>query len=262
MSNGVERVENPARSALCIMINRRTTCGLSGASKGWKRWLPHSDVCIIVDVLSFSTSVDVATARGAIILSLHSDNPVAFAAQHNALLAGGDGHPYSLSPSSLQTISAGERLVLPSPNGSMLTVTAAAHTTVLAGCLRNAATVAQRAQALGQSIAVIGAGERWWIDRTLRPGLEDQLGAGAIIHHLTGTRSPEACAAAAVFTELRDGLPQLLHNSSSGRELHEKGLGADNALAAQVNVSQAAPRLIDGAYINDVSRADAYREVT
>ena len=83
------------------------------------------DVVIVVDVLSFSTCVDIACARGAAVLPFaHKDaRAEAFAREQHATLAGPRGGPgHSLSPASLLHIEAGTRLVLPSPNGSTLTL--------------------------------------------------------------------------------------------------------------------------------------------
>lgn len=171
----------------------------------------------------------------------------AFAQAHGALLAGPDRHTgYSLSPASLQALPAGAALVLPSPNGAALSLLAGEAATY-AGCLRNAAAVAQAAAQHGCPVTVIPAGERW-PDGTLRPSLEDWLGAGAIIHSLPGARSPEAALAEAAFIEARERLPQLLWACGSGRELIERGCEADVSLAAALNVSASAPRLVAGAY--------------
>src|SRR5215831_14398933 len=82
---------------------------------------PISDVVVIVDVLSFSTAVDIAISNGASILPYpHKDGSAsAFAAAKGAQLARdrrlGSGE-YSLSPASLRAIPAGTALILPSPN--------------------------------------------------------------------------------------------------------------------------------------------------
>src|SRR5829696_5652950 len=155
----------------------------------------HSDVIVIVDVLSFSTCVDIAVSNGAVIYPypLQDDTAQDYAKSLGALLAVSrrslaDG--YSLSPTSLLAIPAGTRLVLPSPNGATLS-RATGDVPTIAGCLRNARAVANAAQALGQRISVVPAGERW-PGGSLRPGIEDWIGAGAIIAHLDGFRSPEA----------------------------------------------------------------------
>ena len=211
-------------------------------------------VLVIVDVLSFCTAVDVAVARGAVVY------PFPYGAEHDArvaadrvgaVLAGprsftDDG--YSLSPESMATIPNGLRLMLPSPNGSRLSL-AGGDTPVMAGCLRNAATVAEAARRLagGGAIGVIPAGERW-PDGSLRPAIEDLLGAGAILHHLDLPCSPEARIARDAWLAAAPDLSRVIRGSMSGLELIEGGFPGDVDVALKVNVSTAAPRLANGAY--------------
>lgn len=213
------------------------------------RLAPDCDAIVIVDVLSFSTCVAVAVEHGATIYpySFKDATAAAYAHRHDALLAGnrGDGS-YTLSPVSLLALPHGARLVLPSPNGATLSLLAG-DTPTFAGCLRNTAAVARAALALGPRVSVIPAGERWH-DGSLRPAIEDLIGAGAIIHELGGARSPEAWLAEQAFLAARGRLPALLADCSSGRELANIGFGGDVALAAELDMSRSAPRLYDGAY--------------
>jgi 2-phosphosulfolactate phosphatase len=212
---------------------------------------PISDVVVIVDVLSFSTCVDVTVGRGALVLPHRWKDASAatFAAERKAKLAGRRGSSeLSLSPPSMMRLSAGDRVVLPSPNGSTLTLSTGDKPT-LCGCLRNAAAVARQAMAMGRRVAVIPAGERWHDDDSLRPAVEDWLGAGAIIASLNGSRSPEAAAAVAVFEAARSELAHCLTKCSSGRELMDMGYEADVACAAELDVSTTCPILHDGAYV-------------
>ena len=213
---------------------------------------PISDVIIIIDVLSFSTSVDVAVTQGAMVFPYRwrDDTALAYAVSVGATLADPGRSPsmYSLSPASLTAIPKGTRIVLPSPNGSTLTL-AAKPTPVLAGCLRNAWAVAAVARKYGRKIAVIPAGERWKDDGSLRPSCEDLIGAGAIIRHLNGRRSPEALVALAAFRAVESDLDNELRQCSSGKELIERGFATDVILAAQLNVSACAPILVNDAYI-------------
>jgi 2-phosphosulfolactate phosphatase len=215
---------------------------------------PRCAVVVVVDVLTFSTAVDVAVARGAGVLPLpwRDDRAAAAARQAGAVLAGNRGDPgRSLSPSSLTGLPAGTLLALPSPDGGALCALAAgngAH--VLTGCLRNTAAVARTAQWLagGGPIGLVPAGERWTLPGApMRPALEDALGAGAIAAVLPGAFSPEAELAAQGFAAARSrGLHGVLAASASGRELIADGFAADVDLAAAADASDAAPRLRDG----------------
>jgi 2-phosphosulfolactate phosphatase len=139
--------------------------------------------------------------------------------------------------------------VLPSPNGAGVSLAAAGtRSAVFAACLRNARAVAEAARRAGTSFNVIPAGERW-IDGTLRPCLEDWLGAGAVLDHLPGTRSPEAAAAVALFEGYRDSLHETLRQCASGRELVERGQLNDIALAVDLDASACVPRFDGLAFV-------------
>lgn len=218
--------------------------------RGLEAMLEDSEVIVVVDVLSFSSAVDVAVERGAWVYPTATRDSEAerLARAVNGILAvktltqGG----YGLSPSSLLDIPEGTRLVLPSPNGATLSTHSGAIPT-LAGCLRNARAVAHAAQHLGSRITVIAAGERW-PDGSLRPALEDLLGAGAILAGLDGSLSPEAQAATATFRKMQNRLPSMLRECASGRELIGRNRLQDVDLAAAFNVSDCAPLLQDGAF--------------
>ncbi len=210
--------------------------------------LAPADVTIVVDVLSFSTCVDIAVSRRVAVLPYPWKGAAAvqFARAHRAevALARGEGR-YSLSPASFLDAPSGLRCVLPSPNGAELTLRAArGHSRVLAGCLRNAAAVAAAAQRMGRTCNVCPAGERW-PDGSLRPAIEDWLGAGAILRALSGSRSPEASAAVAMFEACAGRLDELLRGSVSGLELIERGYPADVELAHALAVSDSVP-VFDG----------------
>ncbi|MDP8241014.1 MAG: 2-phosphosulfolactate phosphatase [Candidatus Hatepunaea meridiana] len=219
--------------------------------KGAELLSPISDAVIIVDVMSFSTAVTIAVAKGATVFPYRwkCDSRVAFAKSVDAKLAGPRGKgKYSLSPLSLMTLKAGNRIVLPSPNGSTLSH-ATGDTPTFAGCLRNAMAVAKAAMAFGPQVSIIACGERWKEDDSLRPAYEDLLGAGSVISYLDGTCSPEAKAAVAVFKSSRSDLLGMLEKCSSGKQLIEKGFGTDIPVIAALNCDGVAPMLKDGAYV-------------
>ena len=217
--------------------------------RGVQLLAPISDVLIIVDVLSFSTAVEFATSQGAIVYPYHwrDSSASAFANSIGAELADRENQDgYSLSPASLFNLPENVRLVIPSPNGSELSLSAGSTPTI-AGCLRNCRAVADFASRSGKKIAVVPAGERWE-DDSLRPCIEDLLGAGAIISYLNGNPSPEALVARRAFEGLRTDLAAQLIGSSSGKEKLLRGEGEDIRIAAELNASDCVPILIDGAF--------------
>lgn len=231
--------------------------GLDGA----RAVVPHADLAVVVDVLSFTTCVSLAVDRGATVFPYPWRDAAAseFAAHHGASLAGPlGGEGLSLSPASLRGAKASGRLVLPSPNGSALShELAASARQVVAVCLRNAAATAELVHdRLPEDavIAVIAAGEKW-ANGSLRPALEDELGAGAFIAGLAaaGRRNfaPEAESAAAAFDAAEPRLAAVLRGCSSGRELVDTGFAEDVAIAAELDGSSVVALLANGAFQAD-----------
>lgn len=218
--------------------------------EGVRTLAPISDVVVIVDVLSFSTSVDITVAKGATVYPYkwRDERVYQFARSVSAEVANPENpNGFSLSPSTLETLPENTTIVLPSPNGSTLSLLAS-DTTVLCGCLRNANAVASTAMKLGKRISVIPCGERWHRDYSLRPALEDFIGAGAILSQLEGALSPEAEAACASFEKFKDDLHETVSRVSSGKEKLAKEKERDIELATQINYSTTVPLLREGAY--------------
>ncbi len=237
--------------------------GERGALGLLSRRPPDVQVAIVVDVLSFSTAVDVAVSRGAQVFPSRFKSlaeSAQIATMYDALLAvprseRTDASPYTLSPATLDALPPGARLVLPSPNGARCVRAAydCRVTYVIVGCLRNARAVAAFARAhAGRkgAVAVIAAGERW-SDGTLRPSVEDDLGAGAILAalELDATHSPEARSIASMFTATRDTLIDTVRDSVSGRELSEAGYGDDIRWSLDVDASTTVPLLQEDGFI-------------
>jgi len=220
--------------------------------EGVAQLVPICDAIVIVDILSFSTSVNIAVANGAVVYPYRwrDESAAEYAQSRSAILAGPplpDGTTYTLSPTSLLHVPPGTRLVLPSPNGSTLSL-ATGDVPTFAGCLRNAEAVARAASGVGPKIGIVPAGERW-PDSSLRPAIEDWIGAGAVVHYLGGARSPEAEAAEMVFLRFRADLVGCLSQCSSGKESIGRGRSGDIDLAAALNVSTRAPVLRDSSYV-------------
>ncbi len=220
--------------------------------RGLRRLAESADVLVIVDVLSFSTTVTVAVARGAWVYPCRWQGGRAddLAVEVGAVVAAPRGTPgaLSLSPVSMSGVTADTRVILPSPNGSNLSFEARGLP-VFAGCVRNASAVAAAAAAAGRHIGVVAAGERWPDDGALRPALEDWLGAGAIIvalHEMGREGTGAAMAAAAAFDEAQPMLVDRISACASGQELIEQGFEDDVHLAADLDVETVSPSLDDG----------------
>jgi 2-phosphosulfolactate phosphatase len=216
-------------------------------------------VLVIVDVLSFTTATTVAVERGVAVFPAASNDADAVRLARNvgAELAVGrrdvtEDHPWSLSPAALVSARLPARLVLPSPNGSA--IASVARGLVVAACLRNASAVGawltrQRARDPGP-VTVVAAGERW-PDGSLRPALEDLLGAGAVLaacaQHGLAAESPEAASARAAYEGTRS-VEDAVRCSTSGVELATAGFHHDVEVAVDIDASTVVPVLIDGAF--------------
>lgn len=247
-------------------------CGArSGQSAVHVEWGPAAaeahasrcDVAVVVDVLSFTTTLTVALDRGVEVLPHRwADQGAAdVAAEHDAVLAVGRSHarPGQVSLSPLTVRAAGpqlRRLVLPSPNGAAIAHRLQEESAqVVAASLRNADAVAswltRQHGADGAAVLVIPAGELS-PGGQLRPAVEDLWGAGAVISGLRRRGwvglSVEAVVAADAWESVRGELDRALPGCTSGQELTAMGFAGDVAVAAEVGASTVVPELVDGIF--------------
>jgi 2-phosphosulfolactate phosphatase len=225
---------------------------------GAKALAPECNVAVVVDVLTFSTTVSVAVDEG-IQVKPHrwadaSASDAALAAGATLAVprpdaAAGD---VSLSPGTFRSANRLSRVLLPSPNGSTIcAVLAEAGATVVVGCLRNRQAVARFLAERGGRVLLVPAGERW-PDDSLRPAIEDLWGAGGIAAALLDGRTPEvavsdeALAAAAAYAIVESRIGEALTACPSGQELLDIGYASDVAVAAELDASPAVPVLTDG----------------
>jgi 2-phosphosulfolactate phosphatase len=229
--------------------------GAAGAALAAER----GDGIVVVDVLSFSTTLTMAAERG-IDAYVYAPAELAAAGGGEAvarrlgvLAATGPRSSapgqVSLSPASLVAPPPVTGALFSSLNGARVVGAAAAAPFLAAGCLRNATAVAGAAAgwvgaAPGRRVTLVAAGEHWSTvsDRDgFRPCLEDQLGAGAIAAALSRgglLASPEAAAAASCYAAFElDRFDQVV----SARELIAAGFTLDVRLAAEVDGSTAVP---------------------
>jgi 2-phosphosulfolactate phosphatase len=221
------------------------------------------DIAVVVDVLSFTTTLTVAADLGVIVFPYRwrDERAARFADDNGATLAVGRSQAsrrqVSLSPGSVRRAPSLRRLVLPSPNGSTISFGLMQTASEVVGVsLRNRRAaadwlLARRAENPAVRVAVVAAGERW-ADGSLRPAVEDLWGAGALIGLLCAggwpNVSPEAHAAAAAFQAVADDVDAALRGCASGRELIDIGYAGDVQIAGELDDSRSVPVLQGNAF--------------
>ncbi|SEM90135.1 2-phosphosulfolactate phosphatase [Lihuaxuella thermophila] len=241
-------------------------CRVEWGQRGAREAAERGDITIIVDVLSFSSTVVTAVNVGAIIFPHPpplNEQARTYAGQKGAELILGRaeaarlGKP-SLSPGSFGPVHSGKKFVLCSLNGAACTWIASKVPALLIGCLLNASAVAEMANRLqletGADITIVPCGEQWNHvqdgENLLRPSMEDYLGAGAILAELKGSKSPEAEVCIGAFHHAEPNIRELIWDCGSGRELRERGFEEDVRHCARLNVYQAVPLWFHDHFVN------------
>jgi 2-phosphosulfolactate phosphatase len=233
----------------------------------------RGDLVVVVDVLSFSTSVVEVIARKGIAycyspeeLDASGDREAAGRAHDAVVLSKhrrvGAGE-LSLSPASLQSIPLGQRVVMTSLNGGRCAAAAAGAPWIGIGCLTNRTAVARRVEELllagvADRCTVVPCAEVWSGPfmasqigdvgdpgaLLVRPSVEDLLGAGAIVAALDASmsRSVEASAAASVFEAHAARLTTAVEECVSGRELCGRGFRTDVDIATRLDSHDVVPQ--------------------
>lgn len=241
-------------------------CRMEWGARGAREAAERGNIIIVVDVLSFSTTVVTAIHHGALIYPypVYKDGKeLDFAEKVGAELIFGRaesvklGNP-TLSPVTFNQTHKHKKYVLCSLNGALCSWVAAKVPALLIGSLLNASSVATYASKLqsqtSTDITVISCGEQWEdvFDREnkLRPAMEDYLGAGAILSKLNGEKSPEAELCASAFKSVEERVQDLIWDCGSGRELRLKGFEKDVLHAAQIDAFKNVPILTDSYFID------------
>lgn len=231
--------------------------GLTGAIAAARR----GDRIVIVDTLSFSTTVATALSRGMTIVPCASRDDLEAARTSwpdGELAVRREDVPargrVSLSPVSFLADDLDPvptTVIVWSPNGA----TCCRHARdegaaeVLVGAIVNASAVGRHVSAGSGNVTVIACGERrhGMMDEPhgFRVALEDELGAGAIIASLDDSidLSTEADMALERFVERRSELDHLLQQCESGRELLDRAYESDVFHAGRHNAYDVVPRL-------------------
>lgn len=234
-------------------------CRFDWGRHGVRQAVERNDILVIVDTISFSTTVVTAIHRRGIIYPCSMDEDVNALAQR----IGGEAAVhrrkvpehgrFSLSPTTFLSIESGTRVVLASPNGAPCSRYAEQVPHLFVGALVNAQAVASVVSSLLKqtdlSVTIIACGERWnpaTEDGSLRFAIEDYLGAGAILSYIHYEKSPEARVYEGTFLQVQHDIKPLLWNCDSGLELREKGFGEDVLQASQLNIYETVPHMKDG----------------
>jgi 2-phosphosulfolactate phosphatase len=237
-------------------------CRLDWGIIGTERAMKRGDIIVIVDTLSFSTTTAYAVSRGALIYPCSPSDDV----REFARRIGGEtavhrtevphSGRFSLSPLTFSTVNEGEKIVLPSLNGSACSNRDKETSHVLVGTLVNATGVGSAISRLledgNNAVTVIACGEREKLPQPtgdLRPAIEDWLGAGAIIDRLKVSKSPEARIAEAAFVGSAREIEALVWDCVSGRELRADGFGEDVKFATGLDSIDTVPVLRNGAFV-------------
>jgi len=235
-------------------------CRVEWGRRGAREAAERGDIVIIVDVLSFSSTVVSALNADAVIYPYPPDlDGKSYAASVGAEYilgraeAAREGKP-TLSPVTFNSSHQNKSYVLSSLNGAYCTWIASKVPALLIGSLLNASAVAAAANKIqqdsGAAITVVPSGEMWNDIREnedrLRPSIEDYLGAGAILSRLQGNKSPEAQVCVHAFQNSRESLEQLIWDCGSGRELRERGYEDDVRHCGRLDTTDAVPILLDG----------------
>jgi 2-phosphosulfolactate phosphatase len=238
-------------------------CRLDWGRDGARRAALRGDILVVVDVISFSSSVVTAVHHGGVIIPCSKDDDRAGIAsrEHAEMAVHRTEVPhhgrFSLSPLTYLSMVPGTSVVLPSPNGATCSLYAASTPHLFIGSFLNATAVADAVTLLLKtttlSVTVIACGERWeeveGEGERLRFAIEDYLGAGAVLAGISSTKSPEAELCELAFRSAGERIPELLQESGSGRELSAKGFGGDVEHASRYNLYDSVPVMDAGRFV-------------
>lgn len=229
-------------------------CKLDFGQWGTAQALARKDIIVIVDTLSFSTAVVTAVAHGGLIYPCSiAEDSVMLAQRLGAEVAVRRSEVphkgwFSLSPITYVGITAGTKIVIPSPNGGTCSASAQTAPCLFIGSFINAKAIAnaisQVLKTTNLCVTIICCGERELALSNYgetRMAIEDYLGAGAILSYLKYEKSPEAYVCENAFLHTHKQLEAMLLDCCTGRKLRESGFVSDVQHASQLNLYSSVP---------------------
>lgn len=198
------------------------------------------DVAIMVDVLRASTTITVAMENFEQIIPVKGvEEAQKLAKDYNAVLAGErrgapiDGFDTGNSPMEISNFR-GEVLVITTSNGTRIMEGIKAK--ILIGSFVNAKAVAREALNMAEShLEIVMAGVEG------RFAIEDYLGAGEIISHLTDQKLDETALGACMASKDKILVNKAVKTSRSARRLGELGLSKDVDFCLKRNIYDHVP---------------------
>jgi 2-phosphosulfolactate phosphatase len=211
----------------------------------------------VIDVIRATTTITMALHQGCAgvipVRTLNEARAVARNLGRRALLAGervaekAAGFDLGNSPTEYRRERVkGKTVVLTTTNGTRTFHAASEARAIIACSFPNVSAAARRLVATGLDILIICAGRRG------RFCLEDVVGSGMLIDRAFRISdrpiecSDAAMAAHQLCTIYQDDLPGMLRGCEWGREIIQKGFGADLELCAQVDLTDVVPVMHKG----------------
>jgi 2-phosphosulfolactate phosphatase len=214
----------------------------------------------VIDVIRATTTITMALHQGCAgvipVRTLSEARTLARKLGRKALLAGERGAEKAAdfdlgnSPAEYgRERVKGKTVVLTTTNGTRTFQAASQAQTIIACSFLNVSSAARRLRGTGLDILIVCAG------RCGRFCLEDVVGSGMLIDRVRSISDrPIECSDAAgaahkLFTTYRNNLLGMLRGCEWGREIIQKGFGADLEICAQVDVTDIVPVMHKGCLV-------------
>ncbi|MER6526101.1 2-phosphosulfolactate phosphatase [Streptomyces sp. NPDC001508] len=233
----------------------------------------RGDAVVIVDALSFSTTVILAVAHGAAVLPLaraeleRTPDLAELEAEHRARLLANDPADRQLGDvlTDVGKIQPGDRVIVPSQNGGTICSAITDAPAAAIGSFRNRTATAEwgaRLLAAGTvgRLTLVAAGSSWsqmGSRNALRPCIEDGVAAGAVAAALRDSGlglSVEASAMAAAFDDVHSNhdIATWLRDTVTGRWLKSLDGPPDDVIdAGRLDASPVVPSLAPDGFFHD-----------
>lgn len=211
----------------------------------------------VIDVIRATTTITIALHHGCAgvipVRTLHEARAMALMLGHGSLLAGERGADRAVgfelgnSPAEYGRQRVKDKTVVLTTTNGTRTFQAVPGAQVIVACsFLNASAVARWLKRTGLDILILCAGKHG------RFCLEDAVSSGMLIDRLLSTSdralefSDAARAAHQLFAAYRDDLLGMLRGCEWGREIIQKGFGADLEICAQVDLTDIVPVMREG----------------